>query len=1591
MDSVKDFILEQFVNKQIDRDRTKRLLLELSGANAHEDIAVIGLAGRFAEATDVDQFWDFLKVGRDCIRDYPRSRKEDMYDVLRNPYYAEVLLGRPVAEADLDRLYSVSGYLDRIDHFDSRFFGIPPLEADYMDPNQRIALEVAYEALENAGYGGEAAVGSRTGVFLGRDQSNYSYYRMFSERHPMQLSGSWEGMVASRISYVLDLKGPCVMTDTACSAGSVSVHQAIQSLLLGECDMALAGGINLSSGGEPKTSFLSGATMDNVVSGDDSVRTFDARANGTLWGEGAGIVLLKPLRKALADRDHVRAVIKGSAINNDGTSNSITAPNALMQERVVLDAWAKAGVPPETITYVEAHGTGTVLGDPIEVKGLTNAFRRHTDRKQFCGIGSLKTTMGHMVAASGSASLAKVVKSLESGLLAPSVNFEVPNPYIDFTDGPLYVNDRLVEWDTGGEPRRAGISSFGFIRTNCHMVLEEAPRYRAEPQLRERYCFTASAKTEAALTGLLDRYAAVLADSPWSLADICYTSNVGRGHHEHRVVVVAATKEQLAESVDRLRERGPGTDEQRGVFHGVHAVVSDKRGDLRPGDITAQTGKRLSDSANAKLAEYRARGDRAALTELATAYVRGARVDFAAFYADEPRRRVPLPTYPFERTRHWAKPLRTSVRGFATAEANPLLGEEVSRSGAGVVFENTLSVDRHWVLSDHRIERRPVVPGTTYLEMARAALAAVEDAPAVRFENVFFLVPLAVEEGEGATVRTSLERVGHGYSFQVAGSRDGEWVVHVEGRISASHDDAPADPVDVDALKAAAVEVTDPYPTETDTGVFQFGPRWDNVRAVWRHETGALTLLRLPEGVPSETFGLHPAKLDNAVNLISQNSGETFLPYVYKGFVLHRPMPETFYSLIRTVRDDSRDGQTITYDVDLLDVDGRPFGRITDYTVKKVDWRRFDLAGPRRYLEVEWLPVPRPRADVGAPAVWAPVVLDTARGRRLAAGVEALGHRVVPCYLGERTDPARHVYAPDEHGAGLLAERLRQEGVEGVLFATDFTSPDSTAPDGPTDRRRATGVDALFELYRAFVSHRVKLPHGLKVLGRDAWRVVPGDGATDPHSAATEALALVVGQEHRHLLVDVVDASADADLGFLLPEALSGAGGVPRAVRGEETHLRRLRYAEVDPEGVDPEGVDPEGVDPEGEEAAGPLYAGGTFVVTGGAGGLGLAVAEEMAREGAERIILLGRRPLDETTARRVAGIAAAEHVVCDVSREADVRGLAERLREEDVTLDGIVHAAGVAGDGFLAGKSRSTFDAVLAPKVDGSLALVELAKEHPGAFLVFFSSITAITGGQGQGDYCAANAFTDSLAVRARAEGVRALSVNWPTWSEVGMAVRYGVGDGDAPFRALTVKDGLAWLAHFLRHPADGVVPAAFDLGVLRERLGEMPFLVEDAVADAVARAGTGAPATGDGVTEVRLVGLSDPSETQLRIGAVYGAVLGLAEVDVHASFQDLGGNSLMTAQLLQKVEDVYPGRIDIADLYSYATVTSLADYVDERIAAESGAAGSKAAGSKAAGAGVADPGVDRSLQDVLEEIGDAELMTMFAADADGAGRAQA
>ncbi len=817
MSSIRKYILEQVARRALSQEEAKQLLTELAAAAApsarEEEIAIVGMAGRFPIARNAEEFWDVLKRGINCIRDYPESRRKDFEHILRNPHYTEFLTGDAIDPQDIPHAHARAGYLDEIDKFDAAFFGLPPAEATYMDPYQRMALEIAWEAMEDAGYGGKRLFGTNTGVFIGKEGTNYSLYRYCSVKDPMQLTGSWESIMASRISYLFDFRGPCMVVDTACSAGLVSIHMAAQALLTGECDLAIAGGINLSITGEFNTRFQGGMKMDAVESQDGVIRTFDGRANGTVWGEGAALVVLKPLSRALADRDHIRAVIKGSAINNDGASNGLTAPNAEAQEEVIVKAWRKARIDPAALSYIEAHGTGTVLGDPIEFKGLTGAFRRYTGKRQFCAIGSLKTNMGHLVAASGVASLCKVVKSLEHQQMAPTINFGQPNPYINFVGSPLYVNDTLTPWTSEHGPRFAGISSFGFSHTNCHMVVAEAPARASLPASKAAYCLTLSGQTRAVLLDYVQRLRAFCAGGAWSLADLCYTLNTGRGHYEHRLAIVASAEDELRERLDasvRAMEQGVPSE---AVHYGRHQIVSERKKQRDPGELTDKERNELSRRAASELDRFlHGQGDAAPLHELARCYAQGAQIDWDRFYAGEPRNRLALPTYPFQRVRVWAEP-KLSKLASAEARLHPLVERLASRSAEEDIYESVFAIDSHWVLSDHRIMGSCVVPGTTYLEMARVAAASSRRWDAIELKDVFFLVPMMVEKGERRRVRIRVQASGATLAFQIeslAGARDAQWVRHVEGRIEPLSA-TPGERIDIAALQAQADEAVLDY------------------------------------------------------------------------------------------------------------------------------------------------------------------------------------------------------------------------------------------------------------------------------------------------------------------------------------------------------------------------------------------------------------------------------------------------------------------------------------------------------------------------------------------------------------------------------------------------------------------------------------------------------------------------------------------------------------------------------------------------------------------------------------------------------------
>ncbi len=514
-----------------------------------EAIAIIGIGCRFPGANDARAFWDLLRNGVDAIREVPAERfnLHDFFD--------------PDPAAPGKMVTRWGGFIEQVDQFDAQFFGISPREAARMDPQQRLLLEVAWEALEDAGQVREHLVGTPTGVFIGISNNDYGRIQ-FNDLDRIDAyagTGNALSIAANRISYVFDFRGPSVAIDTACSSSLVAVHQACGSLRSGESTVALAGGVNLILSPAITINF----TKAGAMAPDGRCKAFDARANGYVRSEGAGVVVLKPLSRALADGDPIYAVIRGSAVNQDGRSNGLMAPNPQAQEAVLREAYRRAAVSPGDIQYAEAHGTGTLLGDPIEAKALGAVLALDRSAERPCLLGSVKTNLGHLEAAAGIAGLIKVALALQHREIPPSLHFEEPNPHIPFEQLPLRVNTTLCPWPAQPDTALlAGVSSFGFGGTNAHVVVQGAPPLDSEMHVEQRengnrdatstYLLPLSARSAPALQSLARRYRDFLIDPESTPApyDICYTAGARRSHHEYRLAVTGNSAAQLADGLE---------------------------------------------------------------------------------------------------------------------------------------------------------------------------------------------------------------------------------------------------------------------------------------------------------------------------------------------------------------------------------------------------------------------------------------------------------------------------------------------------------------------------------------------------------------------------------------------------------------------------------------------------------------------------------------------------------------------------------------------------------------------------------------------------------------------------------------------------------------------------------------------------------------------------------------------------------------------------------------------------------------------------------------------------------------------------------
>ncbi|MET8846331.1 SDR family NAD(P)-dependent oxidoreductase [Amycolatopsis sp. NPDC004625] len=1288
-----------------------------------DPIAIVGMAARVPGAGDLRQFWRNLVDGVESIR--PATREE--------------LLARGADAATLDdpSWVNATTVVEGFDEFDADLFGMTSREAEITDPQHRVFLEACHSALTDGGYD-PARYRGAIGVYGGTGRTGYLIENLLRNERVMasqhggigMSTGNQPSYLTTSVSYKLNLRGPSLAIHTACSTSLVAVHLACEALRNGECDMALAGGVNLEM---PHGIGYMG--VEGFTSPDGHVRAFDAGANGTVWSSGVGVVLVKRLSQALEDGDHIRAVVLGNAINNDGaTKVGFSAPSVAGQTEAIAQAVGMAGVNPRTIGYVEAHGTGTALGDPIEITSLSTVYGHGVADTGWCAIGSVKSNIGHLSQAAGVVALIKTVLAMEHGLIPPTINYEEPNPGIDFPRSPFHPARTVTKWEAADTPRRAGVSSFGVGGTNAHLVLEEAPAPRRPRRPHPAHLLRVSAKTPETLATAVGRLADRLAgDVDLDLADVAHTLAAGRTEYRHRAVVVARDSEDAVDGLRdprRLLTAEAAEPKVAFLFSGQGSQYAGMGAELyRTEPVFAAAVDECCELAGLPgLKELIFdRGGDARLRE--TRYTQPAL--FVVEYALAMLWRS-WGVRPGAMIGHSVgEYVAATVAGvFTLADAVALVvrrGELMQSMPAGAMLAVQLDEE---AVSNRLPEGLAIAgvngPGTCVVagpSDAIADFAALLRSSDVQCRELVtshafhspMMDPILAEFTEAvAAVPRSAP------SLPFLSNLTGGWITGMQA----------TDPAYWAAHLRRAVRFGDCVRT-----LFAGGDRWALVECGPGHQLAGLARGQVPKGLPAPQPSL-PGRTDREgdVETLLAAAGLLWthgvpLEPTTSGYRV--PLPGYPYARKRYWVDPDPAG-TVAEPV-------RPSGPLPlDEWFAVPSWRqagpelrREPFAGCLAFVDDDVLPGLLRDAGV--------TVTGVRPGDRFAA-VEG-GFTVRP---GVREDYDDLVAA-----LGTLPER--------VVHAWALGGSET----GMAAQER--GFFSVLNLVQAWGE-----PVRIDVLSSGTADVT-GTDLTRPEHATLAGIARVVplevpGTLVRRIDVETVSAEVVAEL--------FGPADAP------EVALRRgrrwvLGHAQLSvPEVPSPV-----------------LREGGRYLITGGTGGIGITLAEDFALRVRAKLVLLTRSGLppreewDARTAddrvgrairaiRRMEAAGAVVHVVAadvtDAARLREVRELAER---EFGGLDGIVHAAGLPGGGVADVKERAAAEAVLAPKIGGTLALAEAFADLPMDFVALCSSVTAVSGDFGQVDYCAANNFLDAYARGDHGWQARVVSHDWGGWDEVGMA----------------------------------------------------------------------------------------------------------------------------------------------------------------------------------------------------------------------------
>jgi len=1294
-----------------------------------EPIAVVGMACRVPGAKDVDEFWRNLVAGVESVTWFDRDH--------------QLALGVPESELDDPNFVPAAPVLDDYDAFDAPLFGLSARDAQVADPQHRLFIELAHSALEHAGYDPFAG-GAAVGVYAGTGGETYAYEHLrpsgAGEFHMDLSMWNFPDYVATLASYKLNLRGPSLTVHTACSTSLVATHLACEALRGGECDTALAGGVCVELPHGRGHLVLDGG----VIARDGHCRPFDAAASGTMWGSGGGVVVLKRLSDAQADGDHIYGLIRGNAVNNDGSGKvSFSAPSIDGQAEVIAQAVELAGIDPRTITYVEAHGTGTEVGDPIEVAALREVYARASADRQWCGLGSVKSNIGHLSQGAGVVGLIKTLLALDHGIIPPTINVQAPNPALDLAAGPFYLTTAPTKWVPDVGPRRAGVSSFGFGGTNAHVVLEEAPPVVRDPAPeRPARLLTVSARTETALATAVTRLAGHLRAHPDAgLADVAYTLRVGRTDHPHRAAVVAADVADAAAALADPKRRltGRAADEGRVVF-----LFSGQ------GAQYAGMGAQLYDAEPA----FRAAVDECAavLGDGLLDVIFGRTPDAAELLGRTDHTQPALFTVEYALAMLWAS---WGVR--PAAMAGHSIGEYVAATLAGVF---PLPDALRLVAARGRL--MATMPAGAMLAVSRSA-----DEIAARLPDG---LDIATVNGPGMCVVAGPPAL----VDEFAEGLRADGVPAKALRTSHAFHSAMMDPI-LDAFREQVAAT----PRQAPTVPFLSNRTGDWITAEQATDPG-YWVRHLREPV---LFGAAVARLvaDEGWTYIECGPGRQLaslvrmqLPRAATAPLTSLPAPGERLGDCATIL--ATAGRLWTRGVPVdppvtghrVALPGYPYERRRHWVERGTPAR--PAAPSRRRGPVpldEWFTVPGWRAlppdATPGPATATGRWLVFTDGDSIADRLRGGGATVVEVRPGDEYCRDGSAFRVRPGNRADYTALLADAGVPDRIVHAWAAGHHSADPWQAQD----LGFFSLLHLVQALAAADAG-PSRLDIVTSGAVDVTAA-GLRHPEHATVAGIVRVVPRELPSLTVRHIDAGVPS---AVIPELLREPADEVVALAG-----RRRWVPDHQPVPV-----------PAGQPPA--IAERGVYLITGGLGGIGITIAEDLARRAAARLVLVSRAglpPRDDwdahagaagRTGRAVAAIrriedAGAEVLVCaaDVTSVDDLRRVRAEALGRFGRIDGIVHAAGLAGGGMAEVRDRAAAEQVLAPKVRGTLALRQVFGDLELDFVALCSSVTALTGGFGQIDYCAANSFLDAYAQSDHGWRGRVVSVNWGAWRDVGMA----------------------------------------------------------------------------------------------------------------------------------------------------------------------------------------------------------------------------